>query len=67
VTDRCTVLLSRTHPSYRLGYEYCAGIITNYLGQFRNLKVTGRAGAFRYSDQDEVLAAGILAAEQLAT
>jgi protoporphyrinogen oxidase len=65
VSDRYVVRLPRAHPSYRLGYEPSASIIGNYLEQFRNLKVAGRSGAFRYSDQDEVLAAGIMAAAQL--
>lgn len=65
VSDTCVVRLPRTHPSYRLGYKCTASIIRDYLEQFRNLRVAGRAGAFRYSDQDEVLAAGIAAAEKL--
>jgi protoporphyrinogen oxidase len=65
VSDKTVVRLPRTHPSYRLGYKASSNVIANYLAQFQNLKVAGRAGAFRYSDQDEVLAAGIMAAAQL--
>lgn len=66
VSDKTVVRLPRTHPSYRLGYKSSANIVANYLAQFKNLQVAGRAGAFRYSDQDEVLAAGLTAAAQLA-
>ena len=53
---------SHAYPVYSLGYEENVNIIKDYLGQFPNLRIMGRAGRFRYDNSDYALLSGITAA-----
>lgn len=53
------------YPVYDLCYKRHLGKIKDYLGQFRNLQLIGRAGSFRYNNQDHALEMGILAARSI--
>jgi protoporphyrinogen oxidase len=53
------------YPVYYLNYEKDTEIIKNYLTQFKNLQSVGRAGTFRYNNQDHALEMGILAARSI--
>jgi len=48
-----------------LNYKENSGKVKGYLGQFRNLQLIGRAGSFRYNNQDHALEMGILAARSI--
>lgn len=53
------------YPVYDLNYKKNLKIIKDYLSKFRNLQCVGRAGSFRYNNQDHALEMGILAARNL--
>lgn len=53
------------YPVYDLNYKEKSGIVKSYLRQFRNLQLIGRAGCFRYNNQDHALEMGILAARNI--
>jgi protoporphyrinogen oxidase len=53
------------YPVYDLNYKKHSGKVKGYLGQFRNLQLIGRAGSFRYNNQDHALEMGILAARSI--
>ena len=46
----------------QLGYETHLATIKGWLGQFENLLPIGRAGMFKYNNQDHAMATGLLAA-----
>jgi hypothetical protein len=51
---------------YDLGYKQHMDVLVQYLQTISNLQVIGRAGAFKYNNQDHSLLLGILAAENIA-
>lgn len=53
------------YPVYYLDYEKDMMVIKGYLNQFENLQCVGRAGTFRYNNQDHALEMGILAARSI--
>jgi len=53
------------YPVYDLKYKENLSKVKNYLNQFRNLLLIGRAGCFRYNNQDHALEMGILAARSI--
>jgi protoporphyrinogen oxidase len=53
------------YPVYDLGYKENRDTLVNYLKRFHNLQLIGRAGSFRYNNQDHALEMGILAAKNL--
>lgn len=53
------------YPVYDLNYKENSGEVKGYLRQFRNLQLIGRAGSFRYNNQDHALEMGILAARSI--
>ncbi len=53
------------YPVYDLHYQEHLGKVKNYLGEIKNLQLIGRAGCFRYNNQDHALEMGILAARNI--
>lgn len=53
------------YPVYDLTYKEYSGKIKSYLKGFKNLQLIGRAGSFRYNNQDHALEMGILAARSI--
>ena len=53
------------YPVYDLAYKVNLQKIKDYLNQFKNLQCIGRAGSFRYNNQDHALEMGILAARSI--
>lgn len=53
------------YPVYDLTYKYHLEKVKSYLNQFKNLQCIGRAGNFRYNNQDHALEMGILAARNI--
>jgi protoporphyrinogen oxidase len=53
------------YPLYDLEYKEHFGKIKDYLMQFKNLQIIGRAGSFRYNNQDHALEMGIMAARSI--
>ena len=55
----------RSYPVYRRGYREHIERLAGYLQNFRGLTPIGRAGTFKYNNQDHSILMGILAAENL--
>ena len=53
------------YPVYTLDYKKPLSIVKDYLARFENLYLAGRAGCFRYNNQDHALEMGILAARSI--
>lgn len=53
------------YPVYDLDYKGPVKIIKDYLSCFDNLQCIGRAGSFKYNNQDHALEMGILAARNI--
>lgn len=53
------------YPLYDLKYKEHLGKVKDYLMQFKNLQIIGRAGSFRYNNQDHALEMGIMAARSI--
>lgn len=53
------------YPVYDLKYRENLGKVEEYLRRFENLLLVGRAGCFRYNNQDHALEMGILAARSI--
>ena len=67
VSSGFVVRLPRTYPIYTGDYQVALAEIQSYLGQFENVQLVGRYGAFKYNNQDHSLLMGILAAENVLT
>ncbi len=53
------------YPVYDLEYKKPLEKIMNYLNQFENLQLIGRAGRFQYNNQDHAIESGLNAARNL--
>jgi protoporphyrinogen oxidase len=53
------------YPVYDLFYKKYRDHVKDYLGQFKNLQLIGRAGNFRYNNQDHALEMGIISARSI--
>lgn len=53
------------YPVYDINYKDNLEPVKKYLSQFENLFLIGRAGSFRYNNQDHALEMGILAARSI--
>lgn len=51
-----------SYPAYYIGYQREFAVLKNYLARFVNLQLIGRAGMYKYNNQDHALLTGILAA-----
>ena len=66
VSDGFVVRVSRTYCVHDTSYQQKIDIIRNFLVKFRNLEVVGRAGMFKYNNQDHSIYTGMLAARNIA-
>ena len=53
------------YPIYDLTYQHHSKVIKDYLKKFNNLQLIGRAGRFRYNNQDHSIETGVLAARNI--
>jgi len=65
VIDRCIVRTPKAYPLFEVGYSKYYAKILCYLGNFRNLHITGRTGMFKYYNMDRTIESGIKAAEDV--
>jgi protoporphyrinogen oxidase len=65
VIDKCIVRTSKAYPLFEVGYLNYYSKILRYLGNFRNLHITGRTGMFKYYNMDRAIESGIEAAENV--
>jgi protoporphyrinogen oxidase len=66
ITGSHVIRVPNCYPVYDLGYKQHLDVLVQYLQTIPNLQVIGRAGAFKYNNQDHSLLMGILAAENIA-
>ena len=62
VSDGFVVREADSYPTYYTGHGGQFLIIKNYLSKFSNLQLIGRAGMYKYNNQDHALLTGFLAA-----
>lgn len=62
VRDGFVVRESKSYPAYYLGYQKQFNVLKNYLKSFQNLQLIGRAGIYKYDNQDHATYSGFLAA-----
>jgi len=53
------------YPVYDINYKENLVPVKNFLSNFENLQLIGRAGSFRYNNQDHALEMGIMAARAI--
>jgi len=63
--DAFVVRNSNAYCVIERGYEDHCRLIQEYLASLRNLRPAGRAGMFKYNNQDHSIMTGILAAENI--
>jgi protoporphyrinogen oxidase len=66
VLDGKVVRVPRSYPVYASGYRRHLAPVERYLSTRKNLSVIGRAGSFKYNNQDHSILMGLLAAENIA-
>lgn len=65
VLDKVVLRIPRAYPLFEVGYTKQLEKICKYLDRYRNLRLIGRGGMFRYYNMDHTLESGISAAESL--
>lgn len=60
-----TVKIKNSYPIYDSGYEEHLQKIERYLDSIKNLQTIGRAGSFKYNNQDHSMYMGYLASRNL--
>jgi protoporphyrinogen oxidase len=63
VCDGTVVRVPKAYPLFEIGYHELCNELYAYLGRFKNLRITGRSGMFRYYNMDHAIESGIRAAE----
>ncbi|MCX5792468.1 MAG: NAD(P)-binding protein [Elusimicrobia bacterium] len=53
------------YPVYDLGYKENLHVVKDYFRKFKHLQLIGRAGSFKYNNQDHAIEMGILAARNV--
>jgi len=65
VIDSVICRIPRAYPLFEIGYTAQLKKICEYLDRYKNLRLIGRGGMFRYYNMDHTLESGIAAAEAL--
>ncbi len=63
VLGSTVVRVRHAYPLFQIGYAEQCEVIYDYLGAFRNLKLAGRSGMFRYYNMDLAIKSGLRAAD----
>ena len=66
VQDTHIIKIPNSYPIYTKNYRSVIDEVDNFLMRFKNLICIGRAGAFRYNNQDHSILMGFLAYENIA-
>ena len=65
VIGSAVVRAPKAYPLFEVGYKELCDEIYDYLAQFENLHIAGRAGMFRYYNMDHAIASGMETAERI--
>jgi len=65
VVDKLVLRIPRAYPLFEVGYTGQLKKICDYLDRYRNLRLIGRGGMFKYYNMDHALESGITAAEAI--
>jgi len=65
VIDKVILRIPRAYPLFEVGYTEQHAKICDYLDRYRNLRLIGRGGMFRYYNMDHAMESGIAAAEEV--
>ncbi|MFV1997842.1 MAG: FAD-dependent oxidoreductase, partial [Acidiferrobacterales bacterium] len=63
VIDKVVLRIPRAYPLFEVGYTKQLEKICTYLDRYKNLRLIGRGGMFRYYNMDHTIESGISAAE----
>lgn len=67
VLNAHTLKVRRSYPVYQRGFAEHLNVIQEYLDSVVGLITIGRAGSFKYNNQDHSILMGLMAADQLLT
>ncbi len=65
VLDSMIVRVPKAYPLFEIGYGDLVGSLHDYLGRFKNLRIAGRSGMFRYYNMDVAIRSGMETAEKV--
>jgi protoporphyrinogen oxidase len=65
IVDACVVRQPQAYPIYDSGYRERINGIKYYLESIDNLQTIGRGGTYRYSNMDQAMQSGIMAAQNM--
>jgi len=65
VLDKVILRVPRAYPLFEVGYIEQHEILCNYLDRYRNLRLIGRGGMFKYYNMDHAIESGMNAAEEI--
>lgn len=65
VIGKVILRIPKAYPLFEVGYTEHYEKICDYLDGYRNLRLIGRGGAFRYYNMDHAMESGIAAAEEV--
>ena len=65
VIDKVILRIPKAYPLFEVGYTEHYEKICDYLDGYRNLRLIGRGGMFKYYNMDHAMESGIAAAEEM--
>lgn len=65
VLDKVILRIPRAYPLFEVGYIEQHEKLCNYLDRYRNLRLIGRGGMFKYYNMDHAIESGMDAAEEI--
>lgn len=65
VMDGIVIRVPKAYPLFEIGYREHYNKVISYLSGFKNLRIAGRGGMFRYHNMDDAIETGIETAEEI--
>jgi len=65
IIDHCVVRQPYAYPVFDRDYRHHLKIVREYLRSYKNLQTVGRGGTYRYSNMDQAMKNGMMAAENI--
>ncbi len=65
VLESVVLRVSQAYPLFEIGYEKHLDVMYDYLAQYSNLHIAGRAGMFKYYNMDHAIDSGMMIADKV--
>jgi protoporphyrinogen oxidase len=65
VLESVVLRVPQAYPLFEIGYEKNLDVMYDYLAQFTNLHIAGRAGMFKYYNMDHAIDSGMKTADKI--